>query len=398
MTWPTLRRRQSLHSLPDEQIGRQSGFVLPMTLVVVAIIGLSLWAAMSVLDGMRRDLTALTEGLRLETAAQRAEARVLHAILSEPAGSLGVRVNGRRISRAEEFGLEVPALDDADARGLGEGAEVRPLETWIRFDGAPYRLAPADPTGMSVVVSIQDDAGLFDLNTVNEDAASRYVQSLGLAEAQARNLAGALADFVDQDDLRRLNGAEEPEYRQAGLPPPPNAFFTEVAEVWGVMGWREQLSPAQRRRVGETATSALMFSLSNINTASREVLRAWFGLTDEEAEAVMEARALQPLLAVNDITRITGVDPQIDDLRLYTFPSRRIRLRVWPESGALASKTWETWLTRSEFAADRPYYRGRSSLLDTSAIDSGSPGGSGDQRERHGELQDLPQAGRLPAE
>ena len=372
---------------------REGGFVLPMTLVVVAIIGLSLWAAMSVLDGMRRDLTTLTEGLRLETAAQRAEARVLYAVLAEPPGPLGVRVNGRRISRAEEFGFSNVGVDDPN-----ESENDRPAETWIRFDGQPYRLPPAAPTDMTVVVSIQDDAGMFDLNTVDESAISRYVQSLGVPEGDARELAGALADFIDQDDLRRLNGADTPEYRQAGLPPPPNKFLSEVAEVWSVIGWKEKLSPATRRRVGQTATSALMFSLSNINTASRETLRAWFGLNAEEANEVIEARRVQPLLGVHEIARVTGVSPPVDELRLYTFPSRRFRLRVWAESGVLASKTWETWLTRAEFAADRPYYRGRSSLLDSGLSGlAGSGELAGNQRENDGKLEDLPQAGRLSA-
>lgn len=370
---------------------RDGGFVLPMTLVVVAIIGLSLWAAMSVLDGMRRDLTALAEGLRLETAAQRAEARVLYAVLAEPPGMLGVRVNGRRISRAEELGFsEVetnqPSTGDTDAFA----------ETWIRFDGQSYRIPPATPTDMAVVVSIQDDAGLFDLNSVNEPAISRYLQAMGVGEGDARELAGALADYVDTDDLKRLNGAEEPEYRQTGLPPPPNALFREAAEVWRVLGWKDGLDPAARRKVGQTATAALMYSLSNINTASREALVAWFGLTMEQADAVIEGRRLQPLLSTYDITRITGVDLPLDDLRLYTFPSRRFRLRVQAESGALATKTWETWLTRAEFAADRPYYRGRSSLLDFGPTDAGRR--AGDQRESDAELENLPEAGRLLAQ
>lgn len=379
----------SARSTPES---REEGFVLPMTLVVVAIIGLSLWAAMSVLDGMRRDLTTLTQGLRLETAAQRAEARVLYAVLSEPPGPLGVRVNGLRVSREEEFGAPSgEGFDESFADG-----EERLAETWMRFDGQPYRLPAPTPADMTVVVSIQDDAGLFDLNSINELVISRYLQALGVAEQDTRKLAGALADYIDRDDLRRLNGAEAPEYRQAGLPPPANAPLRESAEVWNVMGWKDGLSLDLRRRVGQTATAALMFPLSNMNTASREALMAWFDLTREQAGDVIAARRLQPLLGTHEITRITGVNPEIDELRVYTFPSRRFRLRVWPESGALSSKTWETWLTRAEFSADRPYYRGRSALLDFSP--PGLGGRPDDQRESDGELENLPQTGRLSAQ
>ena len=48
----------------------EAGFILPMTLVVLSIIGLSLWAAMSVLNGMRGDLQQLGDDVRLEAAAR----------------------------------------------------------------------------------------------------------------------------------------------------------------------------------------------------------------------------------------------------------------------------------------------------------------------------------------
>jgi general secretion pathway protein K len=60
----------------------------------------------------------------------------------------------------------------------------------------------------------------------------------GLELKEAQNLTDALADWIDADDLRRLNGAERQEYEAAGRPGSPrNRPFETVEELALVLGW-----------------------------------------------------------------------------------------------------------------------------------------------------------------
>lgn len=380
---------------PAPPASPEGGFVLPMVLVVIAIIGLSLWAAMSVLSGMNRDLAALTDSVRLETAAQRAEGRIGYLMLTEPIGGAGLRVNGVRVTGAESLGfVEPPAAAALPTTSLDK---TKPVETMLRFDGSPYRMPPDPGGGPSAVVRIQDDGGLFNISSLDETATSRFLQAYGLKEETARHLAATLADFVDPDDLNRLNGAEKKDYERARLPPPPNANFREPGELWRVMDWRNAFTPAQRADIQEASAPTLLSAVTNINTASPQALMAWFGLTREQADKMITERR-KATLSILDLPRITGVPIPNDEFRLYASPSRRVRLRVSLEQGSGGpARVWQTWLTRSESAADRPYFRGRSGVIDgperTADLRKTQNGAS--PSERNAEVTNLPQSERL---
>jgi hypothetical protein len=357
----------------------EAGFILPMTLVVIAVLGLALWSAMAVLDSMQRDLLRLTAGLRLETEAQRAEARVAYLMLSEPFGQTGLRIGGMRISRDEEFGITKP-----EEVGMGE---ERPVERMLWFDGRPYGVEGGSEAGGGFVVRIQDEAGLFNLNKLDPEETHRLLLALGHKDETARRLADALADYVDEDEGRRLNGAERPEYAFEDMPPPTNRPLRDVAEIWNVLHWKELLAPRERAVIREIAAASLNISLSNMNTAGPETLMAWFNLTRQQADDLIEERMVTPLISLQDIMRVTGATPQSEEFRLYAFPSRRVRLRVF-EGGENPARMFETWLTLAEYSADRPYYRGRFSLIE-------SPPNLSDAKGAHVEPSPLPESERL---
>ena len=58
-----------------------------------------------------------------------------------------------------------------------------------------------------------------------------------MRQGQAQLLAAAVADFRDPDDQRRVNGAENKQYRSAGLGwGPKNAPFQSIDELQQVLG------------------------------------------------------------------------------------------------------------------------------------------------------------------
>lgn len=382
---------------PAKTPGAEAGFVLPMVLVVIAIIGMSLWAAMSVLTGMNRDLTELIDDVRLETAAQRAEGRIGYMMMMEPLGSAGLRVNGVRTDAAAAF-----IGDEAQPIFIpgGSADKRKPAQAVMRFDGTRYRMPPSPDGGPNIIVQVQDEGGLFNISTVAETSVARYLEALGLKTEQARHLAATLADFIDDDDLHRLNGAEKDEYKRANQPPPANAPLHENGDLWRVLDWRGAFTPQQRLEVQETSSAALIPALSNINTAGPAALMAWFGLTREQADDVIVERQ-KHLLMAEDISRITGANHIDDEFRLYTSPSRRVRLRVSVEEGTKpADRFWQLWLTRGEASADRPYFRGPSGAIDDrqgrlAAFDRTQSSKKSSSNRTDGQVTDLPQSERL---
>jgi general secretion pathway protein K len=66
--------------------------------------------------------------------------------------------------------------------------------------------------------------------------------SVGVDPGKAQSLAAAIADFRDADNLVRPRGAEESEYRSAGLAwGPKNAPFQAVEELQQVLGMTDEI-------------------------------------------------------------------------------------------------------------------------------------------------------------
>ena len=66
--------------------------------------------------------------------------------------------------------------------------------------------------------------------------------SIGLADDEAAKIVDAILDWRDADSFKRPNGAEEPEYRAAGLPyKPANAPFQAIEELQLVLGMRPDI-------------------------------------------------------------------------------------------------------------------------------------------------------------
>jgi general secretion pathway protein K len=88
-----------------------------------------------------------------------------------------------------------------------------------------------------VHISIKDEASKIDLNTAPEALLAALFAAVGVNRGKAQSLAAAIADFRDADNMPRPQGAEEAEYRAAGLSwGPKNAPFQTVEELQQVLG------------------------------------------------------------------------------------------------------------------------------------------------------------------
>lgn len=138
-----------------------------------------------------------------------------------------------------------------------------------------------------VKVTMQDEAGKIDINTANELLIKGLLTSQGLSEDEAIKLADAIADWKDADALKRLHGAELAEYEAEGLwYGPANAPFQAIEELKLVLGMTPEL-------FARLAPHLTVFSRQpgiNEQIASREVLRALTGVSDEVIDAYVAAR------------------------------------------------------------------------------------------------------------
>jgi general secretion pathway protein K len=218
---------------------------------------------------------------------------------------------------AAVFGAETRTETEL-ARNLAENAQAEALadagiyraiamlldpdqNRWPRADGTPYRWSLA---GGEVLVSIQDEAGKVDLNAAPDGLLQGLFISLGVAPDAASTLVDRIHDFTDREHIKRLNGAEDEDYRRAGVGyGAKHAPFDSVAELEQVLGMTHELF----RRVEPFVT--VYTGLTGINplTASREVRAA--ALSAAQTDAGFKDRQASPLDTASPVMDLTSGAP-----------------------------------------------------------------------------------------
>ena len=187
-----------------------------------------------------RERLRVLDAQRGAVGAQRAVAR---------AGARG----GRRRGRAHGVRAVAAALPDA---WTPDGAAAR-------VDGRRRRRSSRTAV---------DESAKIDLNAAPRGAAEGPARcSVGGARRRTRRRASSTRslDWRDPDDLRRPNGAEEADYRAAGLKyKPANAPFETVGELARVLG----VTPALYARIADSLT--VHSRQPGINAADRVARRA----------------------------------------------------------------------------------------------------------------------------
>lgn len=107
---------------------------------------------------------------------------------------------------AAEAGVEIAALhmqaEEPTSRWIPDGRSNQ-----FNFDG------------YQVSVRVVDESAKVDINVSSPQLMSDLMVALGTPQARARQLAGAIVDWRDPDDLLSAEGgAEDPQYAAAGLP------------------------------------------------------------------------------------------------------------------------------------------------------------------------------------
>lgn len=132
-----------------------------------------------------------------------------------------------RFSAEAAIDLAVLALRDPDD------------ETRMLADGRVYE---TEIDGVYLEVSATDERGKLDINATDELTLATLFTGHGMELQDAELLAAAVMDWRDEDELERVNGAEEDAYLDAGLEMgPANRPFMMTEELLQVIGMKYEL-------------------------------------------------------------------------------------------------------------------------------------------------------------
>ena len=204
------------------------------------------------------------------------------------------------------------AMSLAQARAAADGAVERTVFELMRprnvpdvwqADGAPRSWLDGE---VRLTTWAVDESARIDLNSANDLLLKGLLQNVGgLDAAAAENVLEAILDWRDADDLRRPNGAEEPEYRAAGRKyKPSNAPFDSIGDLSRVLG----VTPGLVARIADSLTVYSRQAGINTATASRETLLAIPNLTPDVVDAFIAQRrdALANKLPVPPLPQAAG--------------------------------------------------------------------------------------------
>ena len=197
------------------------------------------------------------------------------------------------VERRTEAMVVANSVSMSRAEGAADAGVYRAIFDAYRSDGSPDIWGrdgawhPWSFDGIPVRVEMRDESAKIDINTASDALLRGLFVSAGLTDDEAGALLDAVLDWRDADSLKRLHGAEEDDYKAAGLPwRPANAPFQAIEELQLVLGMRPELY----RRIAPSITVYSRQTGVNPQIASRDVLLAIPGLTPDVVDDYIARR------------------------------------------------------------------------------------------------------------
>ncbi|MFQ3226372.1 MAG: type II secretory pathway component PulK [Lentimonas sp.] len=188
------------------------------------------------------------------------------AIFNEPAD---VRSFGYGMLEVALATVQEIALIDEGKLYAGEQGWSDP----IAYAGIPI------PEGWEVSIRIRDEGGKLPLNTMSEELLNKLLEeTLDFDFGTARELSSTLVDWIDENDNRRLNGAESDEYLRNNPPykaanrPLQSLEELSLLKVWEDEFFDEDGNPNELFTQLSGLVSVMNTGAVNLNAAPAEVL------------------------------------------------------------------------------------------------------------------------------
>jgi general secretion pathway protein K len=184
----------------------------------------------------------------------------------------------------------------AKARALADGAVERAMYEHLRPPFPDKAWFPNgavhgwEEDGAKLAVSLAYESGRIDINVAREPLLKGlFTSAAGLKPEDVGRLVDAIMDWRDPDDVKRLNGAEAPEYRAAGRNyVPANANFETIEELQRVLG----MTPEIYAKIADLITVHSRQPGIDPAGASRAVLLSIPNMTPEIVDTYIQQREL----------------------------------------------------------------------------------------------------------
>jgi len=187
---------------------------------------------------------------------------------------------------------EIEAVAEAAIHRAALGLLEPTADKRWRVDGFPYDFRF---DGWPMQVRIQDELGRIDLNFTDAPMLISLFQSAGLDFQAASSLVDKVLDWRDTSPFKRLNGAKDKDYRDAGYAyRPRNGAFQSLDELQLVMGMTADLF----RRVEPALTIYSGRQFFDPQVAPREALLALPSMDETKVAALIAARPQMLLSAL----------------------------------------------------------------------------------------------------
>jgi len=320
--------QESKHAM----IGNKKGFILVATLWILAMLSIAasffaLWTQRAVTIAQDRQADIQGEIDMLST-----QANVIYLLTTQ-----GFTIGGLTVP------LPPQPIDKYNKnKNYDEEPTILPVGNEIAMDDRPYF------GHGKALFALQDEGGLINIHFETDYTLSRFLGLLGVEPKWQQPLIAKLKDYVDLDDLHRINGAESYHYKQRDLPPPTNRYLYHQMETQKILDWKEQSTLWKNHQLRQL-THLWIAARPNVNTAPSLVLQAAYNISAEAAQRIIKMRETQPFYYSSAVSQIAGEPVDIDSFEA-NWLSADPRITLWYDG---AQRMRQVYIRSTPNAIDR---------------------------------------------
>ncbi len=180
---------------------------------------------------------------------------------------------------------QVKKTEDNKKKPGGKEKKERNARQWLPSN-EPYSVSIGD---RKCDVYISDESGKININKITDETKQGFIKfllALKIEEHTAEIITDSILDWVDEDDLHHVNGAEKNYYSSLPEPyEPKNGAFEIIEELTLVRDVTPQVFELLREHVTIYGAGKI-----NVNFASKEVLLSMPDITPELVDAIIQYR------------------------------------------------------------------------------------------------------------
>ena len=180
---------------------------------------------------------------------------------------------------------QVKKTEDNKKKPGGKEKKERNARQWLPSN-EPYSVSIGD---RKCDVYISDESGKININKITDETKQGFIKfllALKIEEYTAEIITDSILDWVDEDDLHHVNGAEKNYYSSLPEPyEPKNGAFEIIEELTLVRDVTPQVFELLREHVTIYGAGKI-----NVNFASKEVLLSMPDITPELVDAIIQYR------------------------------------------------------------------------------------------------------------